>query len=400
MFKFEYKVVNSAGKTEKGLVEARNSRQAAQILHNKNYVVVTLSPQKLGPFTSLRLNFQKVGSNDVVNFTRQFSTMITAGLPLTQALSLIEDQATGPFRKVISEVLKEVEEGGSLFESMAKQKNVFSSVYLALIRAGEVSGSLDKVLNRLADTLEKQREFRAKVKGAMVYPAIVVVGMIIVSIIMMVVVVPKMTSMYADFGTELPMPTRLLMAISDTMSRFWWSLPLVALAGIFTFKTLMKNERTGFLVDQWLFRLPIFGRLREQTVVSEFSRTLGLLASTGILLVEALETVKGTMNSLVFQKAVAQIIDDVQKGLPLAASLARTEVFPPVVIQMVSIGEETGKIDEVLNRAANYFEQQADYSVKNLTTAIEPIIMVVLGLGVAFLMISMILPMYSLTSQF
>jgi len=216
----------------------------------------------------------------------------------------------------------------------------------------------------------------------------------------MVAVVPKMTSMYADFGSELPVSTRFLMTVSGLTTRFWWSLPLLVLAGSAAFKTALKNPQAGFWLDQQLFRLPIIGKLRQQTIIAEFSRTLGLLAGTGILIVEALETVRGTLASLVFQKAMNQIIEDVQKGLPLAVSLAKTEVFPPVVTQMVSIGEETGKIDEILSRVANYFEQQADYSVKNLTTAIEPLIMVVLGVGVGFLMISMIMPMYSLTSKF
>jgi type IV pilus assembly protein PilC len=206
--------------------------------------------------------------------------------------------------------------------------------------------------------------------------------------------------MYADFGSELPVSTRFLMTVSGLTTRFWWSLPLLVLAGSAAFKTALKNPQAGFWLDQQLFRLPIIGKLRQQTIIAEFSRTLGLLAGTGILIVEALETVRGTLASLVFQKAMNQIIEDVQKGLPLAVSLAKTEVFPPVVTQMVSIGEETGKIDEILSRVANYFEQQADYSVKNLTTAIEPLIMVVLGVGVGFLMISMIMPMYSLTSKF
>ena len=400
MFKFEYKVVNTAGKTERGLIEARSSRQAAQILHDKKYLIINLTPQKANFFTDLGVGLQLVKTDDVVNFTRQFSTMITAGLPLTQALSLIDDQSSGSFRRIISEILKEIEEGGSLFTSLTKHSRIFGSVYLALVRAGEVSGSLDKVFDRLADSLEKQREFRAKVKGALVYPAIVVVGMIVVAIIMMVAVVPKMTSMYADFGSELPVSTRFLMTVSGLTTRFWWSLPLLVLAGSAAFKTALKNPQAGFWLDQQLFRLPIIGKLRQQTIIAEFSRTLGLLAGTGILIVEALETVRGTLASLVFQKAMNQIIEDVQKGLPLAVSLAKTEVFPPVVTQMVSIGEETGKIDEILSRVANYFEQQADYSVKNLTTAIEPLIMVVLGVGVGFLMISMIMPMYSLTSKF
>ena len=400
MFKFDYKVVDSQGKTEKGLIEARNARQAAKILHHQHYLVVDLIPHQSNLLTDLSQQLQRVSQDEVVNFTRQFSTMITAGLPLTQALSLIEDQASGPFRQIISETLKEIEEGGSLFESLSKHQNIFGSVYLALIHAGEVSGSLDRVLSRLADTLEKQREFRAKIKGALVYQVIVIAGMIIVSIIMMVAVVPKMTSMYADFGTDLPAPTKLLMAISSLMSHFWWLIPLVALGGFLGLKTALKNPSLAFLLDQRLLHFPIIGKLRQQTIIAEFARTLGLLVGTGILLVEALETVKNTLASLVFQQAVAQVVEDVQKGLPLAVSLAKTEVFPPVVTQMVSIGEETGKIDEILSRVANYFEQQADYSVKNLTTAIEPLIMVVLGVGVGFLMISMIMPMYSLTSKF
>jgi len=285
-------------------------------------------------------------------------------------------------------------------EAMQKRPDIFNRIYLALVRAGEAAGVLDKVLLRLADNLEKEKEFGSRIKGAMIYPAVVVVGMIAVMAIMVIFVIPQMRSIYDQFQTELPFSTKALLAISDFMVKFW-PLVLASLAGgVAALRVAARKPKFKDLLDGMLFKLPIIGKLRKTIILTEFARTLGLLVGAGILIVEAMEIVYDSLGSSIFAKAVKSASEDVKKGLSLAASLARTEVFPPLLPQMIAVGEETGKISEVLKKISTYFEMEADNAVKNLTTALEPLIMIVLGVGVAFLIMAIIMPIYQLTSSF
>jgi type IV pilus assembly protein PilC len=259
---------------------------------------------------------------------------------------------------------------------------------------------LEKVLTRLANNLERQKEFQGKIKSAMIYPAIVILGMIVVAAIMIIFVIPKMTTIYEEFQAQLPLPTRVLLSISKFVTFFWWLILLIIGGLIVGFRVLLKNPSFRKQYDQILFRLPIFGNIRQKSILTEFTRTLGLLVGTGILIVDALRILKGSFRSLIYQEAIEQTAKEVEKGLPLASALAETGVFPFVLPQMISVGEETGKLDEVLQRISNYFQQESEMAVKGLTTAMEPIMMIILGIGVAFLMISVIMPIYNLTSQF
>jgi len=338
--------------------------------------------------------------DDKVNFTRQLSTMITAGLPLTDALSILETQASPVMRKIVAEILTSVQGGGSLADAMERHPQAFDQVYVALVRSGEAAGILDDVLNRLAQNLEKQRDFQSKVKGAMIYPAIVITGMILVALIMIIFVIPRLTVLYEEFEAELPIITKIMLGISKFISSFWWlGISLIA-GGLYLLRITSHHPAFKKKYDELYFRIPVLGNLRRQVMFTEFSRTLGLLVGAGILVVDALNIVKGSMGSPVYEEAISKTTDQVEKGFPLAVALARTEVFPPLLPQMIAVGEETGKLDEVLGKISAYFEQEAETLVKGLTTAIEPLIMIVLGIGVGFLVIAVIMPIYNLTSQF
>ena len=401
MEKFIYKVKDDQGKTRKGVVEGRDQKQAAKILQERGFLVISLKPKKAGLTTELRRSvFKRIGLTDKVNFTRQLATMMVAGLPLTDALVLLETQSSPVMGQVVAEVLRSVEGGGSLAKALEKHPKAFDQIYTSLVRSGETAGVLDKILSRLADNLEKKKEFNSKVKGAMIYPVIVLIGMVIVMAIMVLFVIPKMTVLYQEFGTDLPIATKILMGISNFAIDYWW-LGLAGLVGlIFGLRALLKIHKFKKQVDRLLFKLPVVGELRRRIMLTEFTRTLGLLLGTGILIVDAVNVVCRSLNSPVYEEAMAQAAKEVEKGLPLAAALARTEVFPPILSQMVAVGEETGKIDEVLGKVSVYFEHEAETAVKGLTTAMEPFIMVVLGLGVAFLVMAVITPIYNLTSQF
>jgi len=401
MEKFEYKAKDKQGKTVKGIVEATDEKQAANILREKGFLVIALKAKKEDLGDTIRSTFfRKIKLTDKVNFTRQLATMLTAGLRLTEALEILENQSSPAMRKVVEEIRRDVEGGKDLSSSLEKHPDAFDQVYIALVRAGESAGVLEKVLTRLADNLERQREFQGKIKSAMIYPAIIILGMVAVAGIMIIFVIPKMTSLYEEFQAQLPLPTRILLGISKFVTLFWW-LILLAIGGMVVgLRVLLKNPAFRKQYDQILFKLPILGNIRQKSILTEFTRTLGLLVGTGVLVVDALRILKGSLGSLIYQEAIDQTAKEVEKGLPLASALAETGAFPFVLPQMISVGEETGKLDEVLERISNYFQQESENAVKGLTSAMEPIIMIVLGVGVAFLMISVIMPIYNLTSQF
>lgn len=398
---YAYKAKDQEGKTQSGKVESRDVNTAVSVLRDRGLVVIDIKASvDGGSFSTFTKYFQKVSLNDVVAFTRQLSTMISSGLPLTEALSILELQSKPTFAKVIGDVLRDVQAGNSVGDAMEKHRQVFSDVYVSLVRAGEAAGALDDILQRLAINMEKQKEFRSKTRGALIYPAIVTVGMILVTLIMMIFVVPRLAEMYKDFDAELPLPTQILIGFSDLVNNFWYIFLIAGIGGFFAFR-YWKNTPQGTLqYDKLMLKVPVFGKLRSQIILAETSRTLGLLISAGISLIEALEIVDRGIDNQIYRNGIQRAVKNVKKGMPFSVAMTREEMFPPLLPNMIAVGEETGKMDEVLMKVASYFEEEAEQMIKNLTTALEPLIMIVLGIGVGFLVISIIMPIYNLTNQF
>ncbi len=401
MKKFVFRAKNWHGKTIKGVVEAKDRKTATSLLKKRDLVVISLEPQREGLLSRLaNLLLWRVSLKEITGFTRQLATMINAGLPLTEALDLIKEQNRGKMKEIIEEALNQVEGGSALGAALEKERKIFGDVYIASIKAGEEGGVLDKVLLRLADNLEKKREFLGKVKGAMIYPVIVIVGMIAVTIIMMVFVIPKMTSLYREFGGQLPLPTRILVRVSSLISSNLWLFP-VFIGGIFLgYRLLAQSEEGQVKIDQFKLKIPIVGSLIQATLLTEITRTLAILLGTGVPLIDSLKVVGEAAGNKIFRQGLDQAAEGVEKGLPLSEVLRNNPAFPPIVAQMIATGEQTGKLDEILLNISRYFETEAEQRVKALTSAIEPLIMIVLGLGVGFLVIAIILPIYNLTSQF
>ncbi|PJE68352.1 phytochrome sensor protein [Candidatus Shapirobacteria bacterium CG10_big_fil_rev_8_21_14_0_10_38_8] len=401
MIRFSYKAKDAKGETVKGVIEAQDEKAAVATLRGKGSTVFSLTPVSKNSLALITDKFfNRVSGNDITNFTRQLSTMVTAGLTLDNALIIFKNQCSSAFYPIIDDILLNVQGGSSLAEALAKHPDQFSRVYVSLVKAGETAGVLDQILSRLADNLEKQRELAGKVKGAMIYPVIIIVGMIGVGILMMVLVIPKLLVMYKDFNAELPLPTKILMWVSSSMTTLW--LPgLVALViGFYAFTAFKKTAAGKRKIDQFILSLPLFGNIMKKFILTEIARTLGLLSSAGVSIVESINIVAESTGNAVYEEILKEGAKQVERGLPLSGTLGAYEEFPPIVIQMISVGEETGKLDEILTKLSKYFEMESDETVKGLTTAIEPLIMIVLGVGVAFLMMAIILPMYSLTSQF
>jgi type IV pilus assembly protein PilC len=400
MKQFRYKVIGADGKSSSGVMEANDLRQAAGTLKSKNLMIADLREVSDTTVTSLFAGWSKPKQDEIANFTRQLSTMINSGLPLVDALRILRNQSSPVMKPSVDKVLTEVEGGSALADAMMQIGDVFSPVYVALVRAGETAGVLDKVLAKLADNLDKQREFRSKTKGAMVYPVIVLTGMIIISIVMMIFVVPKLTEMYRDFGAELPGPTKILMGVSDFMVRFWYIVFLIGGFGFYSYRNWVKTEVGGLIVEQMMMKIPVLGPLKKDIILTEFARTMSVLLSAGISVLDALYIVADTLGSKIIGAEVKQSANLVEKGISLSVALNRSEAFPPILAQMISVGEETGKLDEVLAKLANFYESESEVKVKALTTAVEPLIMILMGIGVGFLVIAVIMPIYNLTSQF
>jgi len=398
---FRYKALTNDGKASTGLVEAPSEDQAAKILKEKQLFVVSLAASSNTAVAETMSKFRKVGFGEVVNFTRQLSTMVVAGLTLPECLRILRTQTTNPlFAKNLEAIEHHITSGGNLADALAKYPDLFSQIYIALVRAGEASGMLDKVLVRLADTLEAEREFRGKVIGALIYPAIIVVGMIVVVIIMMIVVMPKLSDLYRDFNLSLPMTTQILISISNFTVKFWWLVLALVVGGVFGFRAWRKTESGEFITDAILLKLPVFGNLQKKVILVEFTRTLSMLISSGIHILDALRILKNSMGNVLYRNDVDEIAKKIEKGFPIGDSFAQYKEFPPVVSQMMKVGEETGKLDDTLLKLSVYFQVESEAMIKGLTTAIEPIIMVILGVGVGFIVISVITPIYNLTAQF
>jgi len=401
MKQFNYKARDQEGQLHTGLIEAASEKQAARVLRERHLLITLLKLKKESFINELRAGvLGKISFTDKVNFTRQLATMINAGLNITKALRILQEQANPAMSKLVGEVLNQVESGNSLNKAMSAHPKVFDEVYIALVRAGEEAGVLDKILSRLAENLEADKEFKSKIKGAMIYPIIIVVGMLGVASIMLVFVIPKLTVLFDEFQADLPMSTKILIGLSDFLTKFWY-LALLLIGGLVVgVPQALKNPTIHYQYDRLFFKVPIIGPLRLKSMMADFARTLSLLIGAGVLVVDALNIVKDSLGSPLYQEAVGATARQVQKGYPMAAALADTNIFPSILPQMIAVGEETGKTDEVLQKIADFFSQEAEQAVKNLTTAIEPLIMILLGLGVGFMVIAVIMPIYTLTSQF
>ncbi len=399
--KLDYKAVTRDGKIVKGIIEAKDISEAASFLRSKE-LLPTRIHQKKDQSLSFYFSFLKKSSGkDLLFFTRQLASMLEAGLTLMQALRILKDQIQNQTTKdILSEVIVDIEEGKTFSFAITKYPQLFPPVYISLIKASENSGLLDKALVRLADNLEKQAKIKGTVKSALMYPAIVVIGMVGVMFIMMIFVIPQLTSLYVNLNIELPITTKIVMKTSDITRTFW---PLII--GFFVvfmvlFRRWHKTEGGKIIVDSTLLKLPIFGKLIRQSILTELSRTLGLLIGSGTLVVESLSQAANVAGNVLYKNAILSVSKRVESGVTIGDAMSVYPLFPPILVEMVKIGEQTGKLDESFLRVSEYFEREVDQSVKNLTTAMEPIIMMVLGVAVAFLIISVITPIYKLTSSF
>lgn len=398
--KLFYKASTREGKIVKGLIVAKGVDEAVTYLRSRDLLPIQVTSQEDTGIDRFLSFFKRAGSHDLVFFTSQLASMLASGLTLIQALSILKDQTQNQqMSEAIHSIISDIEEGQPLSRAIARYPKIFSPVYIALIEAAESSGLLDKVLFRLAETLEKQEKLKATIKGALMYPIIVITGMVIVVIIMMIFVIPQLTTLYENLNIPLPLPTQIVVGISNAIIYFWpFIIGLIFLVG-FGFNRWYNTQSGRLIVDDAKLRMPLVGPLVQKTILTEFSRTLGLLIGSGTLIVPALRQTINTTGNYLYKAAIEALSRRVERGMTMGDAMAYSPLFPPILTEMVKVGEQTGKVDESITKLSEYFEREVDQQVKTLTTAMEPIFLVVLGAGVAFLIISIITPIYNLTTS-
>ena len=373
-------------------------------LPSKDAVLAHLHKQKMIPVSvrekSKQITFQigtGVTMRDIVIFTRQFATMINSGLPLVQSLDILAEQTENmSLRKVIQEVLYDVESGHTLADAMSKHPKVFTELFTNMVAAGEAGGILDTILLRLATFLEKNDALVRKIKGAMVYPAVIfsVAGMAIV--ILLIFVIPTFQTMFASAGIPLPLPTRIVIGMSAFLQAFWWVLIIAAIASVFLFRAIAANPTGRLLLDRLLLNLPVLGDMQRKAAVARFTRTLGTLVSSGVSILEGLDITAKTAGNRVIHDAVMGSRASIVGGETIAGPLKESGVFPPMVVQMINVGEQTGGLDEMLSKIADFYDEEVDAAVEVLLKAMEPIIIVVLGVVVGGMIVAMYLPIFDI----
>lgn len=401
---YDYSARDLQGVDHKGTIETIDEGRAARILSRRGLIVTSLKEQKETgiKFLEKYLNLNKVPFGDMVVSTRQLATMIDSGLVLSEALDILveQQQKNSKFKLILSDISRDVKSGMDLATSIKKHPDVFPPLYSSLVRSGEQAGNLDIVLNQLATNLEKDREFKARIKGALIYPIMIIIMMVVVVGIMMFFVIPRLISLYTQSNIELPLPTKILIVSSNFMTSYWWLLLIMGVITGIVFRRWVATQEGRFKFDNLMLHTPIVGRIVKGSNLTYFTRTFGLLATAGVPILDSLRIIEDVIDNMVYKKAIAQAYIGVERGLTLSNQLEASGVFPKIISQMFKVGEETGKVDKVAYKLAEYFESEADNLVKNLTVIIEPVILVMLGIGVAFLVLSIILPIYKLTTSF
>jgi len=394
---FNWKGKNSYGETRKGIIEAPNIDAARGHLKKIRITPTKLKEKPKDLFENVAFFQPKVTGKDIVIFTRQLSTMIDAGLPLVQGLEILGNQQENPtFKKILLQVRGDVETGTTFADALKKHPKVFDSLFCNMIDAGEIGGILDTILARLAIFMEKSMILKKRVKGAMTYPIICLCISIVILGVILIFVVPVFEKMFADFGAALPVPTQIVVGISNfVQSNFLYGLAFVALV-IFAFRKFYATEKGEKKIDALVLQLPVFGDLIRKVAVAKFARTLGTMLKSGVPILESLNVVAKTSGNKVIETAVFRTAEAISEGRPIAEPLEETGVFPGMVVQMINVGEAVGALDAMLEKIADFYDEEVDQAVDNLTAMIEPFMMVFLGGMIGGLVVAMYLPIFKM----
>ena len=397
MNQFVWKGRAPGGAMQAGELAAENVEAAAAQLRRMRIVSTQIRPKKKNAV--LRKPRRGVKARDLAIFTRQFSTMINSGLPLVQCLEILSKQTENAvLRDVIVDVMSRVEAGATLAEALSKRPEAFDALYVNMVDAGEAGGILDNILARLATYIEKAVALKRKVKSAMTYPLVVGVVAVSAALFMLLFIIPVFAKVFADFGGTLPLPTRIVVGLSELLKMCWWALAGLGGAIAFGLRKYYRTEAGRRVIDGFLLRAPVVGDVLKKTAIARFTRTLGTMIASGVPILNGLEVTARTAGNKIIEEAVMAARTGIREGETIAGPLARSDAFPPMVVQMIAVGEETGALDTMLERIANFYDEEVNTAVETLTSVIEPVMIVVMGVMVGGMVVAMYLPMFKLVN--
>lgn len=392
---FQYSAKDMNGRTVVGVVEAPGENEATAILQNKSYIVLSLKQVKA---KALAASGQKIKLDDLVVFSRQLATMIDAGIPLVQALSILSEQVENKgLKAVVLTVRQDIEAGMSFCDALAKHPHVFSELFINMSRAGEASGMLDEVLDRLASYLEKSASLQRKVNSSLVYPAVVISMAFLITAVLLIKVVPTFKGIFDMLGGQLPLPTQILIMISDVVRKYFF-LAIVAMGAVgYAFKWYISTPKGAYKFDAFQLKVPVLGTLFQKVAVAKFPRTFSTLVRSGVSVLNALDIVGKTSGNKVVEEAISECRVAVRDGEPIAVPLQRSKVFPPLVCRMIGVGEQTGQLEKMLTKIADFYDDQVDAAVAGMTSLIEPLVIALLGVLIGGIVIALFLPIFKIT---
>lgn len=400
---FDYRARDKTGRIIRGAVEAETEDVALDILRDRGFSVISLEARKKEFLKSLKevKIFVRVSVRDLVIFSRQLSVMISAEVPIVQALRVLTRQTVNPtLKKIVTDLADEVEGGAKLSSALSRHPKVFNDFFINIVRSGETTGKLDEVLEYLATQQEKDYDLMSKIKGAMIYPVFILSALVAVGTVMMIFVIPKLTAVLKESGAELPLSTKILIATSDFMKGYWWLLLIIIVGIIVGIRYLITFPQGKKYWDFLKIKLPIFGRLFQRIYIIRFTRSFLTLITGGVEIVASLKIVAEVVGNAIYRDLILKTIKEVEDGNPIITIFAKSKEMPPMVTQMLGIGEQTGKIDVILSRLTDFYSREVDNLVRNLVTIMEPLIMILMGIAVGIMVAAIILPMYNLATQF
>lgn len=407
---FAYEALNNDAQKVKGDITADSKNEAIKLIQSKGLRPTRLQQQKgepakkavpvveqLAPKKKSALFKRGVRSHDIVTFTTQLSTLQDAGLPIVRSLKILEDQQKpGKFKDQLEAIADEVEQGSTFSEALSKYPKSFNKLYISMVRAGEAGGVLDVILRRLAGFMEKSQKLRRKVKGALIYPAAVITVAAAILVVIMLFVVPAFEKMFQDIGQALPAPTQLLLTTSQTLQDWWFLLPLVPIFLVFSMKMIARTDRGEKALDRFKLKMPVFGNIIKKSSVARFCRTLGTLIASGVPILEALRIVRDAVGNVIIANAIEDVHGSIREGDTIADPLRASGIFDELLVNMIDVGEETGELDKMLMKIADNYEADVDVAVEGMSSLLEPVLIVGMGLVVGFIVISLFLPLVSI----
>ncbi len=398
-----YTAKSFKGETKSGKLEAKDEKGLAKILRQEGYILIKANLVKEKPLIKIDISdffsrFKKISLTEKVFFTRNLKIMIGAGIPLPRALRTLSEQSKNKrFKDVLVKIGEEITQGKNLSDSLALYPQVFSDLFVSMIKVGEESGTLEEVLKNLTNQMERNQELSSKVKGAMIYPIVILCVMVIIGVLMMILVIPKLTTIFTELKVELPFTTRIIMGIGQSLTKFWPIFLLIVILLPILSNFVLKIKKTKIILNKIFLKLPIFSPLIKKINTASTARTLSSLITSGVPIVRALEIVANTLGNFYFKEAINKAAASVQKGEKLSQALnPYQDLYPSIMVQMIAVGEETGETSEILGKLADFYEEEVSNITKNMSSIIEPVLMVIIGAAVGFFAISMIQPMYSM----